>query len=73
MQAKCGSCGKTFGGLTGFDAHRVGKHTSTGPHYGRRCLSDDELSSKGYRNIKGLWRSERGDFHWRDNADTQGA
>jgi hypothetical protein len=52
----CHACGKLFGGLTGFDAHRAGAYTGEHPHYGRHCLSDDELRAKGYTLSDGVWR-----------------
>lgn len=54
----CGACGKRFSGLGGFDAHRVGRHTSEHPHYGRRCLGMFELSARAWS------RSDPGDI-WR--------
>ena len=42
-QAHCPTCHRTFGGVTGFDAHR-----SAGD-----CL---DPSTKGYVETKGIWR-----------------
>lgn len=47
MRSRCRACGQLFGGLSAFEAHRVGKFTSEPPHYGRRCL--DVTSTPGWR------------------------
>lgn len=52
----CIACGKQFGGITAFDAHRVGSFTQDAPDYGRRCLSGEELEELGYREFDGVWR-----------------
>ena len=65
----CTVCGKDFGGVRGFDRHRVGsfdhEYDDDHPH-GRRCLTDEELLAQGfYINSFGRWsqpengRSER--------------
>ena len=55
---ECVACGQGFGGVTLFDAHRVGEH---GRHDGtanrRRCLSAKEMAARGWtQDIKGLRR-----------------
>ena len=32
-----------------FDRHRTGEFTSTGPKYGRRCMSVEEMSANGMK------------------------
>jgi len=55
-RCKCISCGKSFGGITAFDAHRVGEFTMDHPTYGRRCLRDEEISALGYKEVDGVWK-----------------
>lgn len=56
MKSLCRACNRTFGGLSGFDIHRVGQYTDTPPDYGRRCLTDEELAAKGIMpNAKGIY------------------
>ena len=46
---QCAACDLVFGGLTVFDAHRVGSPgVSLGPNR-RRCLTEAELLAKGQR------------------------
>lgn len=50
---KCPSCGKEFKSVSGFDGHRVGKYIPDT----RRCLTENELKSKGwYKDNRGWWR-----------------
>lgn len=52
----CAVCGMTFGGLSGFDAHRTGAFIDRHPDYGRRCRSAAEMEAKGYRqDSRGRW------------------
>jgi hypothetical protein len=44
----CPACKEKFTALSGFDAHRVGSHTAAHPHYGRSCLTPEQLRAKGY-------------------------
>ena len=37
-----------FGGITGFDKHRVGVYVDDHPHYGRRCRTAEEMAKFGY-------------------------
>ena len=53
----CGGCGQQFGGLSTFDRHRVGSFTDEHPHYGRRCLTADELRALGFELRAGIWKS----------------
>jgi hypothetical protein len=65
---QCGACGENFGGLTAFDAHRVGKHEYTYSEGlamtppvedGRRCLPPAELELEGFTtNARGSWSKE---------------
>jgi hypothetical protein len=52
----CGGCGQQFGGLSTFDRHRVGKFTGEHTHYGRRCLTAEELRTLGYELRADIWR-----------------
>lgn len=52
---RCARCGKYFGGLSGFEMHRVGRFVDVHPDYGRRCLSDEEMVSKGMRQVGEKW------------------
>lgn len=45
---QCTSCGMKFGGEKGFKDHRTGRFEDVHPHYGRNCLSADDLVLKGY-------------------------
>jgi hypothetical protein len=48
---ECANCGQGFGGVTLFDAHRVGDPGD------RRCLSVGEMAVRGWtQDAKGLWR-----------------
>jgi hypothetical protein len=55
---ECAECGRHFGGLSGFDAHRI---TTTGqpdadPSYDWRCGSDAELVARRLRqDDRGFW------------------
>lgn len=53
----CGSCGMLFGGIVGFDRHRVGEFGVTGTK-GRHCLTTARL--KGLTKLRpddaGVWR-----------------
>jgi hypothetical protein len=62
----CNACGKVFGGLEGFDTHRVGKFTKEHPHYGRECLDDQALQARGYApNEHDVWRKPMSeDLYW---------
>lgn len=49
--SQCPVCGEVFSTVRNFDAHRVG------PWEARRCLTEDELLSKGYhKDDRGIWR-----------------
>ncbi len=58
---ECSGCGRTFGGLSGFDRHRI---TTTGqpgrdPEYDWRCATDAELEARGlHRDDRGWWRQD---------------
>lgn len=58
MKSICRGCGETFSSVGTFDRHRVGKHhIDAGPDR-RRCMSVDEMSVDGMRNIAGVWKGE---------------
>lgn len=56
-QCHCASCHRTFGGITGFDAHRKNG----------MCL---DPAAKGYVEVKGIWRRPppAGKAYWREAA-----
>jgi len=61
---RCTACGLSFKSTSAFAAHRRGDFTREAPHYGRRCLTADELTAKGYApNERGFWRGAR-PSHW---------
>ena len=45
MRNQCGACGRLFGGLKAFDAHRTGEFMN--PANPRRCRSDAEMAEAG--------------------------
>ena len=55
----CSSCGKRFGGVVAFDAHRVGRHAyDYSPQHpdGRRCLTEKEMRETKFKlNKRGAW------------------
>lgn len=54
---ECGECQRRFGGLTGFDAHRMDVNKNP---YDWRCATDAELASKGYeQDARGTWKDRR--------------
>jgi hypothetical protein len=62
---ECRACGKRFRSTSGFDTHRTGRTTQTGPDYGRRCLTDDELLGRDLVNVMGVWKGRPADTpHW---------
>ena len=60
MKSLCRTCGETFGGMEGFERHRIGEFNNQPPHYGRRCLSPAEMEAKGWvKTAKGLWTNSK--------------
>jgi len=61
--AHCSSdgCHRTFGGIHGFDFHRIGRIDPHDPELDtRRCRTADELRDAGYEpNARGVWRKPR--------------
>jgi hypothetical protein len=54
MNNQCPSCGLMFKAVYAFDLHR------TGPFNARKCLTEDQLLTKGLTpNYTGLWRFEK--------------
>jgi hypothetical protein len=55
----CTVCGKDFGGVVAFDAHRVGNYAyDYSPQHpdGRRCLTENEMLEKKFKlNSRGAW------------------
>lgn len=66
----CTVCHRTFSGTSTGDAHRVGEHGVS-----RRCLTDAELTKKGFRltdERAHLWRGKpRPDSPWPNKTSTQ--
>jgi len=55
---QCSECGRTFGGLSGFDAHRMDVVKDP---YDWRCATDAELEVKGMRlTERGWWVRQDG-------------
>jgi hypothetical protein len=57
----CSECGRTFGGLSGFDRHRINTTGQPGydVEYDWRCATDDELEGFGVAHTaKGVWSRE---------------
>ena len=52
---QCAECGRTFGGLTGFDLHRA---DVTKDPYDWRCATDEELAAKGLHLAGRAWRQD---------------
>ena len=53
----CRSCGKVFTTTSTFDKHRTGKYDIAAPEFGRRCLTTEEMDSKGWGvNQRGRWK-----------------
>jgi hypothetical protein len=63
---ECSSCGRDYGSLRAFDAHRLGQYPQRGPseyvgpvegwtpEKGRRCMTTEELEEAGFiRNAYG--------------------
>ena len=49
---ECSECGRVFGGLSGFDAHRVDVVTDP---YDWRCATDAELATRSIRRSARRW------------------
>jgi hypothetical protein len=65
----CTACNQDFGSLSAFDEHRTGKYAypySDQQPDGRRCLTPDELLTKGFHlDTRGRWRDRRrGNAPW---------
>ena len=55
---KCSECGATFGGIEGFDRHKVNMTGQDGydPEYDWRCATEFELRAKGmHQDGRGWW------------------
>jgi len=55
MKCHCYACGKDFGGLEGFDRHRVGRFVPIKAPTQRRCLAGAELIKSGFIDRGGTW------------------
>jgi hypothetical protein len=57
----CATCHLTFGGVTGFDFHRIGRDDD------RHCRTPEELTEAGYQpNTSGHWRIPAPAELWKD-------
>lgn len=57
----CSECGRTFGGIEGFDTHRINMSGKPGfdPEYDWRCANEGEMQSRGlHLSPKGWWIRE---------------
>jgi len=53
MKSNCRGCNKVFGGVEAFDMHRTDPYM---PRGSRRCMTDEEMLSKGlHQSKKGWW------------------
>jgi hypothetical protein len=60
--AACSACGRRFGSLSGFDAHR--RDITKDPH-DWRCATDAELAAGGYAlDGRGFWRQVALESFW---------
>ena len=65
-----------FGGLTGFDMHRVNTTRQDGydPEYDWRCATDEELRAAGLMlTRRGVWSREAPSWSTGSAQDTSGA
>lgn len=52
----CTECHQTFTGTSAGDRHRIGDHAVVAGPTRRRCLTGDEMRSKGMtQNARGVW------------------
>ena len=52
----CRNCGLVFTTVRSFDRHRVGPYDISKPGFGRRCLTEAELTDKGMvQDARGRW------------------
>jgi hypothetical protein len=55
---RCEDCGQMFYSMTAYESHRVGSFTQGRSKHTRRCLSAQEMRTKGMRRSpKGVWNS----------------
>lgn len=57
--AHCATCHETFGGMSGFDKHRVGKCDSNPARDTRRCAHPSEVGL--VVTSRGTWGTDAGD------------
>jgi hypothetical protein len=59
-KCKCEACGAWFTGMQSFDWHRAGSYAVGRKPFTRRCLSTDEMRTKGMAQIEsGAWTTGR--------------
>ena len=64
---ECSECGRVFGGLSGFDLHRMDQDRDP---YNWRCATDAELTERGlHLSAKGWWI--RSDGPWSPRLSTR--
>jgi hypothetical protein len=63
-------CGRAFGGLTGFDRHRIKtSRAAVDVEYDSRCATDAELTADGFhQDERGVWRQATDGFDWASEA-----
>lgn len=55
-RCQCAACGEPFNSVSVFDRHRRGTRSDESPHRGRRCLTTEEMTGRGWRrNAAGFW------------------
>ena len=63
----CTGCGRVFGSLSAFDAHRVGKFAKPGRRSERRCMTDEEMDlSRLASDAGGVFRGAPGAWQGRE-------
>ena len=68
----CRTCGERFNSVSMFDRHRVGRVDLAAPSYGRRCLTVEEMTERGYSlNAAGFWIERASHDRTRRSDDRQ--
>lgn len=71
---ECSGCGRVFGGIDGFERHRI---TMTGVHgfdadFDWRCGDDAELAARGLRqDLRGRWVRQDGYSARRESTESR--
>jgi hypothetical protein len=70
---RCAECDRTFGGLSGFDRHRIVTTGQDGcdSEYDWRCATDAELVARGLvQDARGWWLRQDGYSGLRESTET---